>query len=675
MAADIAKQVEVIATAAGAAEAGQQSTTIGLATGLQIDKIVVAIHGIGSQKRSDTIRSVARRFGDREEPPLPVMPLGYFTIGKTGDVRVSYLDAPDDSPLKHVGFAEVFWADIPRMVVKEEDTLEETKAWGASVVSRAHAAYNKKVKDAPNLTAEDFMLAANVVDEIIETVAVMENLFAVLDKMGVFKFDLAPLLRDYIGDVQIVADFKLYREKIVARFHMAIAQIVLAFQKLYPGRSPEIYIVAHSEGTVVSFLGLLQAMSGQVVYDPDAPGVAIDTSWIGLVRGFMTIGSPIDKHLVLWEGMWQGLSLASSRGSDGSVVFAGTSGVAPRALPKPIQWRNYYDFGDPIGFRLETAVAFLQKRHCVAFDFQIDKHDFGFSRYWLPGKAHNDYWNDPEVFGHFIEDVVMRSTEVGASAVPATPPTSYPLIGLASTSVPYALSAALHVTAVFVLYKAVTAFVTPEDSSYRPPPQHVALEIALLGLLLWSITIAARLPRLVKTNGLRWHLLALSAFVLGAAPSWLWLPEPLGQYLSQPFLRLATAVNAPADRAGVAAVLLTAAAVAISGWWVPRGRPRIGRKVLLGCGIVVVLAMMIGRLYEAEAHHPAWPVLLAGMAFLYLWWLGILLFDLAFVWHRYIRSSVAIRTLTQWDLGRDASAEVMPRLAGTKPSAHTAKAR
>jgi len=136
--------------------------------GRRIDKIVVAIHGIGSQKRSDTIRSVARRFGDREEPPLPVMPLGFFTIGKVGEVRVSYLDAPESSELRHVGFAEVFWADIPRQVIKDDDTLEETKAWGRSVVSRAQAAYQSKVTTDRNLRSEDFALAASVVEEIIE---------------------------------------------------------------------------------------------------------------------------------------------------------------------------------------------------------------------------------------------------------------------------------------------------------------------------------------------------------------------------------------------------------------------------------------------------------------------------------------------------------------------------
>ena len=36
-----------------------------------------------------------------------------------------------------------------------------------------------------------------------------------------------------------------------------------------------------------------------------------------------------------------------------------------------------------------------------------------------------------------------------------------------------------------------------------------------------------------------------------------------------------------------------------------------------------------------------WPVILAGTAFLYLWWLAALTFDLAFIWHYYIRHSVA----------------------------------
>ena len=39
--------------------------------------------------------------------------------------------------------------------------------------------------------------------------------------------------------------------------------------------------------------------------------------------------------------------------------------------------------------------------------FNTKKHDFSFSRYAFPGKAHNDYWTDACVFGHFIDNVVF----------------------------------------------------------------------------------------------------------------------------------------------------------------------------------------------------------------------------------------------------------------------------
>lgn len=617
-----------------------------------IDKIIIAIHGIGSQRRSDTIRSVARRFGDRSKPPLPVMPLGFFYIGKAGEVRVSRLDAPDGSPLQRIGFAEVFWADIPRKVVKDDETLEETKAWGASVVSRAQATYVRKVTIQPELRDEDFKLCAGVIDEIVQAVAVMENLLAVAEKMGVFKFDLAPLLRDYIDDVQIVTEFSFYRQKIVARFHSAMEQIVERFLAQYPNETPEIYIVAHSEGTVVSFLGLLEALSGHSVCDPDTPSVPISTDWIRFVRGFMTIGSPIDKHLVLWPKIWDGLQLECRR--DGAAVLFERDGKERLRLARPIQWRNYYDFGDPIGFKLESAVEFLADKNCKAFDFETDKHDFGFSRYWLPGKAHNDYWGDPQVFRHFIDDVVMRPEGPPVPPPPAAPE-SKRLVGIVSTAIPYLLALVLHIAAVFVLFKAVTAFLTADSVSGR-----AALPVALLGLLMMGVTVVARLPRLVKTTGWRWHGVALLAFLAAAVPSWLWLQPELAEFLGQPFRALAAAVGAPQARAGVAALLLAAALVAASGWIVPR-RPRVARRTLMGCGVLVVSVMVVGRLIEADSQRPAWPVVLAGLAFLYLWWLGILLFDLAFVWHRYIRNSVAVEALREWNRGQDAWPDVTLR--------------
>jgi len=46
---------------------------------------------------------------------------------------------------------------------------------------------------------------------------------------------------------------------------------------------------------------------------------------------------------------------------------------------------------------------------------------------------------------------------------------------------------------------------------------------------------------------------------------------------------------------------------------------------------------------------PVWPLVLAGAAFLYLLWLGALVFDLAFVWHRYVRNSITNDRLREWN--------------------------
>jgi hypothetical protein len=49
-----------------------------------------------------------------------------------------------------------------------------------------------------------------------------------------------------------------------------------------------------------------------------------------------------------------------------------------------------------------------------------------------------------------------------------------------------------------------------------------------------------------------------------------------------------------------------------------------------------------------QIRPPVWPVVLSGAAFLYLWWLAALIFDLGFVWQRYVRHSVALKRLGQW---------------------------
>jgi hypothetical protein len=614
----------------------------------KMDRIVVAIHGVGSQQRSETLRRVTFRFGSRVKPPMALMPLGFFHVDRVGDVKVSQLeDVPQNDLLETVGFAEVFWADIPKKVDKEGDTLEEIKGWGRTVVSRAEAAYHRKVPERDRkLKAEDFGLGAAVIEEIVETVAVMENLLFVADKMGLLKFNLAPVLREYVGDVQVVAEFKFFRDQIVYRFHKAMHDVVKGSYDHPDEEPPKVYVVAHSEGTVVSFLAMLEALSNPpdtIIFDPDAPDDAtraVSTNWIRFVRGFMTIGSPIDKHLVLWPQLWKDLR------------------PTERRLDAPIQWRNYYDYGDPIGFKLDTAAAFLEHNNCKAFAFKSDRKtdDFGFSRYWLPGKAHNDYWTDGAVFEHFIQDVVLRKPD---SQPMNEPPGNRPLVGPVSTASPYVLSVALHLAAVFMLFKAVTAYMAgPNDE----PTIFAVLTRAVLclGGLLTGVTVAARLPRLVNRRW-SWRWLAVAYLMLMAGVCWVWLPDPVATFFGGALI--GSSDPSTLIIVGKSGLLIIAAIVAATGWLLPR-KPSIARRTLIGLGTAAVLALVVSQIRNATLkHHPeAWPLVLAGAAFLYLWWLGILTFDLAFVWHRYIRNSVALETLGYWYHGKEAKPKTLKEI-------------
>ena len=49
----------------------------------------------------------------------------------------------------------------------------------------------------------------------------------------------------------------------------------------------------------------------------------------------------------------------------------------------------------------------------------------------------------------------------------------------------------------------------------------------------------------------------------------------------------------------------------------------------------------------ARIQGPVWPVFLAGAALFYLWWLAVLTFDLAFIWHLYIKNEAAEEYIEQ----------------------------
>jgi hypothetical protein len=681
----------------------------------KLTDIIVAVHGIGQQRRYSTVRSVATRLassktlldgGNPNRRPVAPQPLGYFH-SEVGSVPVSLLDDAaflEKTALASTGFAEVYWADIPEKVTKEGSTLEETKAWARTVVARANALWmdaGRSKSDHP----PDFGLAAEVIDEIIETVYILENLLFLAKKAGLFKFDLRQVLEDYLGDVQIVAEFANYRSDIVVRFHQAMKDIY-AKQCENGNQGVRLHIVAHSEGTVVSFLGLLQAMSGLQLQTPaatdDCPqleSIGQIPEWLKHVHGYMTIGSPIDKHILLWPRLWNALKPS----------------LADTVLPAgQIKWRNYFDYGDPIGFRLETARRWLDDKKVSAFQFcgcSDCQHDIGFARYLLPGKAHNDYWNDPVVFEHFVDDVIRRSSTPAAKR-----PINKPIIPWLSPALPYVVSFAVLVLGVFILYKAVTHFTYFDDPltdhflmtaiGVGRTPSAIRWELFFntLGIsgLVAGVTLLARLPRLA--SGWPWKIAGAIAFVIGCV-------FYAGAVSGRSRTEIGSLFAGLCHDGPTLGILLLGLIVGLLGLiaakqtnedrsqrWI-----RKGMRPLILCGAFAV-ALVVGfqlsprvfglhapltdgerrlltkeqgeaidgagfdrkelrQLFDGEPSHlknlnsvlpllnsrpPVWPVLLAAAGFLYLWWLAALIFDLAFVWHRYVRRCVANQRLREW---------------------------
>lgn len=567
-------------------------------------KVFVAVHGIGDQFRYATIQSVVHRVCRHLGYPAGI-PLGSFHREDAFSLGKPY---PSD-PFGRLGFGEVYWAGIPRERVAEQHTVEESKRWARTIVERLWLRWKAKRDDhtmsaaaARNMAAyseRDFRLMDRVLSEMIQTIAVLDRISFLAEKAGLFRFDLRQLLDDYLGDVQIVTEFGTDRKRIVAEFTKELQRVHGEYAD--EATPLELYIVAHSEGTVVALLGLLEAFRAEELPD-----------WVKSVRGFMTLGSPIDKHLVLWPELFS----RTSEPPD-----------PPRhPAPQRIQWRNYFDFGDPVGFTLDDARAWIKDNGWLdVFAFE-QQHDHGFSRYPFPGKAHVDYWNDDAVFGHFMQ-TVADVPPAARGADYSKPPGDRQWSRLVSYVLPYVGVVALLVAAAYVLYRAVTGAMDLDPKVFTGTV--VAKGVAGVAALLLGISAVARIPRL--TRSVFWRTVVVLGGIAATGVYWWSVGDVDGQRVNGHALPPRTLI------VGLA-VLVVLVTYALS-----RFRPDWGlRPLMIAGGGAVAIA---SALYLNDAPGAVWPVVVAAGLFLYLWWLAALLFDLVFVWHVYIRHANALRQI------------------------------
>lgn len=779
-------------------------------------KVIVAVHGIGDQLRAATVSSVATRFYRYMDKPAGI-PLGRFH--GDGDGQVSGAHFPKRVLPDGYGFAEIYWANVPREVATEGYSLEESKQWVRTIVARLQPLIPRDAKKTPTQIRTDNRLIVQILQEMIEGVAILDRLLFLARKAGIFDFSLNKLLNDFLNDVQIVAEFSFHRKKILEKFRDAMREMVKA------NPDAEIHVVAHSEGTVVAFLGILAGIKNanratEGTGEHDREGIEADRKWTRNLKGLMTIGSPLNKHIVFWPELFD---------------EHGAPEDAP-AEDDRIRWRNYYDFGDPIGFDLgltrkwmkeynwdrffefngpedvadaatERADALLQAttdpgvvgrtpisgkaaelikearnlaeqanalaRKCdvpadgprkaaavspgnaekyaskakakvaqaeakIDLARQVDPrsalpphvqagpnkavHDYGFTRYYFPGSAHNDYWTDDHVFGHFIQSVVDPDDELERRGDHdfRQPPATRPLARVTSYILPYVLSNVMLLIGVYVLYKTVLACI-PQDLHKSDGVATVARNVIGLTFLINGMTVLSRIP--VLSSHWKWRMFAIVFFVISAfafnGVDYIGFPgvdkeirASLGSFLiysSMHVIPIASvglvflivmgalswdARNTAPDTkvspilylGGAGALVLIvlaivtyfspktddyllhpeiativlvtlAAAFSVIAWQLSREYPSLGMKPLIYSGGAVILLIVwvtiaslrdkVGMAVNSEPNAPVWPVMLAFPAFLYLWWLSALIFDLAFFWHRYVRHAVGLRTLNE----------------------------
>ncbi len=387
-------------------------------------RYVVVVHGMGEARKNETLISVANRFAEARSavawpPPDDVLTLGRVFGAAAGSPWTEFRGIPKDPSKKteapflgepnrdpddlNLRFVDVHWADLlaEDYGIAGQDPVVWTDGLFARLIRRDEAAERLEQERVP-------CWALLTLVKLRETVAL-----AHLAGQARAKELDETVFGKYLGDVQMYGEHARTRGRAVRRFHETMHAVEQAHARaerarsgsgLGPVREARYTVVAHSLGTVMSFDALLYAhasfterVTGMTERDNfpfpgyaggGGPTVPLETSWIRRVDSFVTLGSPIDKFLLIW---WLNYRYVDR---DDWI----DPGLRDR---KKILHFNYSDEQDPVGHHLDLAAD--KKGYRAVFD---RKEDVVHVRYDMPGRAHIDYWDDRELFGWILRRAV-----------------------------------------------------------------------------------------------------------------------------------------------------------------------------------------------------------------------------------------------------------------------------
>lgn len=663
--------------------------------------LILAVHGMGDQFRNDFIQGVAHMVAHhfategKLENQATLLPLGAWDSGRethVDDGAVYFHDAQHPTlALGGCAFAEIYWADVARTLETGDYRIEEVKHWARTVVERIGQRYGGRGGLAPR----SLHLAAFVVEEIAESLAAI-GILASLKKLGGFtrrSFDLT-ILRA-LGDIQQVGDYIRQRQKIRLRFLNRLSWL----SKQYP--KARIHIIAHSEGSPVALYSLLSALNQpyqdlilelqrewkdpassqtrttdswfeqfctknnalenprhdwalerwKTLCQPSTGDRSLEFNWVNRVESFTTLGSPIDKHLLLWPEMWKEFSSGPT--------WVKLPEDPNTGKPGKIRWRNYFDYADPVGYTLDTARAKLAGTDrnpanwaCDAFEFG-EEHDHGFRRSAISGKAHLDYFSDHKLFSCIVRDSIQG---IGPSKNPGSNGWGY--IGRV---LPFLVVALISLIAVFCFHRGLLpdpgslvspAITHPHSVAIFGDPAQIAKDSkeftwGVLGCtaLLIGTTVLARIYRLSTSFWMR--LLAILTFAGGAALYWrfpgYYSLEAAFRPISEILFKWWPGAEDLAPKnlcrslfIGISLLIPLVTWAADSLAIRKRLRPIWGLRISIAAGAVILfLSLVLPRLMDDSGSN-ATSLIGGWIAFVLGWWIATLAFDLAFCWQRYI---------------------------------------
>lgn len=333
-----------------------------------------------------------------------------------------FIGEASDANGENLRFVDIHWNDLLRKAYPEVG--QEPETWIAGLLGRLR----RKSLAADGGPSAPPRWALEILGAIGDTLPLVrlwtKYKAAALDET---------IFGSFLGDVQLYGEHAQTRGAAVRRFHQIVCGVEQEHARRHPGVAARYTVIAHSLGTVMAMDALIYAhatWAAKIGTDAPAdspnlpmPGYLsnadrkrlrtdfptggdrralgelcfLDTTWASRVDAFVTLGSPIDKFLLIW---WLNYE-----------HFVRLDWLTTRA--RKIPHFNYCELQDPVGHRLDVAQG------APAFDAIFEQRDdVVYSRHAIPGLAHVAYWRDQALF----DRILRRAVDEVGGAPPAQEP-------------------------------------------------------------------------------------------------------------------------------------------------------------------------------------------------------------------------------------------------------------